>query len=73
MGTKTESKKVKTTQGVGVNVNEFARLRCSRGCEFSTENIWHRDLKKGMSCPMVINYNRMSGTTYCRRILRKVA
>lgn len=45
-------------------------LKCTRGCHFDTEHPWHRYLKPGDRCPNVLTYDRMSGTTYCRRVIR---
>ena len=48
-------------------------LTCSRGHKFDTDdlqtNIHHDSLKVGGRCPMEMSYDRMSGSTYCRRIL----
>jgi hypothetical protein len=52
-------------------------LVCSRGHEFNTENIGHRvtwgdnRLIKGGRCPMLMSYDRMSGSTYCQRVLKE--
>lgn len=46
-------------------------LKCSRGCVFDTRDPFNRDLKPGMRCPNVIFYDRIAGTTYCRRVLRE--
>ena len=48
------------------------KLRCSRGCEFDTTRPFYKDLKEGDRCPNVISYDRIYGSTYCRRILREV-
>lgn len=48
-------------------------LRCSRGCEFDTEHdIFRGYLRPGDRCPNELSYDVMSGSTYCRRILREV-
>ena len=50
-------------------------LVCSRGHKFDTDDIGHRvewgdnRLEVGGRCPMLIEYNRMSGSKYCRRVL----
>jgi hypothetical protein len=50
-------------------------LVCSRGCVWNTNDLQtrmnHGDLKPGQRCPMVISYDRMSGSTYCQRILKE--
>jgi hypothetical protein len=48
-------------------------LVCSRGCEWDTRDPRNRHLKPGMRCPNVLSYDRMNGTTYCRRILKEKA
>lgn len=49
-------------------------LVCSRGHVWKTDTVGdrftHGDKKAGDRCPMVMAYDRMSGTTYCRRILK---
>ena len=50
----------------------MTQLICSRGCTFDTKKPFHRHLEPGMRCPMDLSYDRMSGTTYCGRILKKV-
>lgn len=48
-------------------------LRCSRGHEFDTvRDVWHGNLRDGGRCPMEMSYDRMDGSTYCRRILRPI-
>ena len=50
-------------------------LVCSRGHKFDTTNIGHRvelgdnRLVVGGRCPMLMDYDRLSGSTYCRRVL----
>ena len=52
------------------------KLICSRGHEFDTENSSHRmtwgdnRLIAGGRCPMLMDYDRMSGSTYCGRVLK---
>lgn len=46
-------------------------LVCSRGCKFDTTRPFSGRLKPGDRCPMVLSYDRMRGSTYCRRILRE--
>lgn len=52
-------------------------LLCSRGHKFDTTDMGHRAawgdnrLVVGGRCPMALSYDRISGTTYCRRVLRK--
>jgi hypothetical protein len=51
-------------------------LVCSAKHEFNTEDMGHRveygdyAMRVGGRCPMVMSYDRMSGTKYCRRILK---
>jgi hypothetical protein len=53
------------------------QLRCSAGHIFNTADISHRvtygddRMVVGGQCPMVMEYDRMSGTKYCRRVLRE--
>ncbi|MDD4873901.1 MAG: hypothetical protein PHE15_02860 [Dehalococcoidales bacterium] len=47
-------------------------LECSRGHRFDTESISYRDLKEGDRCPVEISYDRMTGLTYCRRVLHEL-
>ena len=51
-------------------------LVCSRGHVIDTKNIGHTvaygQKIPGDRCPVVMTYSIMSGTTYCRRILREV-
>ena len=44
-------------------------LHCSRGCRINTEHVFYDRYKPGDICPHEISYDRMSGTTYCKRIL----
>lgn len=52
-------------------------LVCSRGHKFDTENSSHRitwgdhRLIVGGRCPMLMEYDRMSGSEYCRRVLHE--
>jgi hypothetical protein len=50
-------------------------LACSAGHEWETDHIQtrmnHGDLKPRDRCPMLMSYDRMSGSTYCRRILKE--
>ena len=52
-------------------------LVCSRGHRFDTTDIGHQvewgsnRLRVGGRCPMEMSYDRMSGSTYCRRILHE--
>ena len=45
-------------------------LRCSRGCRFDTRQMWYQHLTPGDRCPNTLTYDLMSGSTYCRRILK---
>ena len=55
------------------------KLVCSHGHRFDTSNIEHRvawgdnRLAIGGRCPMVMAYDRLSGTSYCRRVLKKAS
>lgn len=53
-------------------------LQCSRDHKFDTENLSHRVawgdnrlVEKGR-CPMLMSYDRIDGSRYCGRILKKV-
>ncbi len=52
-------------------------LRCSAGHIVDTNDVGHRitygdnRMVVGGRCPMVMSYDRMEGTRYCRRILRE--
>lgn len=46
------------------------KLVCSRGHEFDTSRPLHRHLRVGDRCPMEMSYDRLDGSTYCRRILK---
>lgn len=50
------------------------KLKCSRNHEYDTSNdlYGHNFLKIKDRCPMVMTYDVMSGTGYCRRILQEV-
>lgn len=52
-----------------------AYLTCSRGCSWPDESLGdkflHNGRQPGDRCPNVIHYDRMSGTTLCRRILKR--
>lgn len=54
------------------------KLTCSRGHIFNTSDVGHRvtfgdnRLVPGGRCPMVMSYDRMSGNSYCGRVLKKV-
>lgn len=53
-------------------------LVCSRGHKFDSDYIGHRvsfgdnNLHVGARCPMIMEYDRMSGTVYCRRVLHEL-
>ena len=48
-------------------------LICTRGHKFDTsKNIWHRGLKPGDKCPMLLSYDRVGGSSYCGRVLREL-
>jgi len=53
------------------------KLECSRGHKLDSSNMGHRiafgdnRLIPGGRCPMLMSYNRLDGSTYCRRILKK--
>ena len=52
-------------------------LVCSAGHRFDLSNIGVRvsfgdnALRVGGRCPMVMEYDRMTGTKYCRRVLKE--
>jgi hypothetical protein len=52
-------------------------LVCSRGHRFDTTDIGQRvsfgdnHLVVGARCPMVMSYDRMTGTEYCRMVLHE--
>ncbi len=50
-------------------------LVCSRGHKFDTndsqDSFYHPYVKDGTRCPMLMSYDRMSGSEYCRRILHE--
>lgn len=47
-------------------------LICSRGHEYDTERWpWWSHLRPGKRCPAELNYDRMTGSTYCRRVLKE--
>jgi hypothetical protein len=50
-------------------------LQCSRGHKYDTVegSVWHRDFYDGMHCPMLLNYDRIGGSVYCRRVLHEVS
>lgn len=52
--------------------SEGVILQCSHGHKYSTKNVWHKHFIEGMRCPMTISYDRLSGSTYCRRILKAI-
>lgn len=45
-------------------------LYCSRGCRWDTSDPRSQHLKPGDRCPNATAYDRIDGTTYCRRVLR---
>lgn len=45
-------------------------LTCSRGHVLDTALPFDAHLQSGMRCPRELSYDRMMGSTYCRRILR---
>ncbi len=53
-------------------------LVCSRGHQFDTTDIGHRvqwgdnRLVEGGRCPMLMSYDRMGGSVYCRRVLHEL-
>lgn len=48
-------------------------LRCSRGCEYDVRpGLLYNYLRPGDRCPMVLDYDRLRGSIYCRRKLRLV-
>lgn len=52
-------------------------LRCSKGHTIDTESFndifYGRSFKKpGGRCSMLISYDRMCGSVYCRRVLKEV-
>jgi len=53
-------------------------LKCSRGHRFDTDDLVARvtfgdnHLRIGAKCPMVMTYDRLIGTGYCRRVLREI-
>ncbi len=48
------------------------KIQCSRGHEFDTKKISTLGQpREGDRCPMELSYDRMSGSRYCGRILRK--
>lgn len=46
-------------------------LICSRGHSFDTTHPFNRYLRPGDRCPMLMRYDRIGGSTYCRRVLRE--
>ena len=54
------------------------RLICSRGHVLDTTDVSHRvsfgdnRLVLGGRCPMLMSYDRLHGSTYCGRVLKKV-
>ena len=53
-------------------------LVCSRGHKFDTTDIGHRAewgdnrLRAGGRCPMLMDYDRLCGCRYCRRVLHEL-
>lgn len=47
------------------------KLSCSRGHEFDTAHPFFCNLRVGDRCPMEMTYDRIGGSTYCRRVLKE--
>ena len=58
---------------------KLTKLICSRGHILDPTNVSQRvaygdnRLVVGGRCPMVMSYDRMQGSTYCQRVLKKVS
>jgi len=52
--------------------NKKMKLVCSRGHIYDNTTLFNQHLKAGDRCPMELSYDRLSGSTYCRRKLKEL-